>query len=194
MGTLEISRELIRSRRCANIESRRFIPCEVVHEIATETNISNILRECQTPSQTITELAQAVIDGACMIFLVLIWIKEPTKILKFVNHDQFRQKGDRLDSKLPFPAQELRDIIGNTSIADDFHEAQWELAIPTFSRRSIPRVLHDDIVLPILEDEVKGRGGFGEIHRTRFHRSHLHVAGISDDVVCFEDAGLKSTE
>jgi len=184
MSTLETLRRQTLSRRCANIERRRFVPCEAVDELATEADISDILRDCQTSTQHIDELAHAVLDGACMIFLVLVMIKEPTKIINFVKHDQFRQRHDRLDAKLPFPAQELWDILGRTPIAEEFLEIQWELAIPTFSRRSIPRVLQYDTVLPILEDEITGRGGFGEIHRTRFHPSHLHLAGIRDDAVC----------
>ena len=194
MSTLETFRGQIWLRRCANFERRRFVPRAAVDEFATEANITNILRDCQTSSQHINELTHAVLDGACMIFLILVIIKEPTKIFNFVKHDQFRQRHDQLDSKLPFTAQQLRDILGKTIIAEEFLEIQWELAIPTFSRRSIPRVLHHDTILPVIEDEVKGRGGFGEIHRTRFHPSHLHVPGIRDDAVCSEYVGLKSID
>ena len=183
MSVLETMRALVRSERQINTERRRFLPQDAIEKICTENNVCKILKTCQISSDQVDELARSILEGARRIFMVLILIDAPEAILKFVKHDQFHQGIDQLDSKLPFSELELADLFGKTSLVGRFAEAQWELAIPTFTRRSIPRVLHDETILPILGTEFKGRGGFGEVTKIRFHPSHVHIAGIRNETV-----------
>ena len=185
MSALETMKDLIRSQRRINTERRRFLPQDAVDKISTESNVCTVLKECQVSLYQVEELARNILQGARRIFMVLVLIDEPKAILRFVKYDQFRQGNDLLDSKLPLTDLELSDVLGETTLVEKFAEAQWELAIPTFTRRSIPRVLHDDTIIPIIDAEFKGRGGFGEVFKIRFHPSHVHIAGIRNETVFY---------
>ena len=73
-----------------------------------------------------------------------------------------------LDHRLPFSVEHLKKILP-ISVAEEFHEKQWEFVAPTFSRNTLPRCLEEDVVLPIVQEILIGHGGFGTVYRTLLH-------------------------
>lgn len=184
MMDLKNVQNLIRSHRQTNADRHRFLPQDAVEKICTEANVNAILKDCEVPEYYVKELIRNILESVRRIFLVLVSIDTPTAISSVLQYDQFGQTADHLDSKLPFTAGELGQIFDEGALVEKFAEAQWELAIPTFTKRSIPRVLHGETILPILNVEFKGKGGFGEVSKIRFHPSHLRMSGIPNETVC----------
>ena len=172
---MDALRAKIRALRCQNTERRHFIPQEALYSVLTPENVRIVLEDESIEKQQLEELAQNITQGKRAIFGILVCIRKVRSILKFVEIDRFQHESLHLDHKLPFSMEDLGRMF-SYSVAVEFHEQQWEFIAPIFSRNTFPRYLEDDIILPILQEDMVGWGGFGVIHKILLHDAQQHFS------------------
>ena len=106
------------------------------------------------------------------------------------KHDSFQTSS--LDGKLPLELARLTTILGDSSVAFDFFERQWEFITPVFSRTLLPRTFPGQTILPIMGQEVRGEGSFGVVSKLDIHpdneRFALATSGVSHTAPIVHDA------
>ena len=168
---MDILYSSISKNRRKNAECRYFVPSHVVREVMTSESIRKVLVDSQIENHQVSEAVEIIRNGAWNVFAILILIKQPRSIVSFIEDDRM-QRGP-IDHRLPFELIKLKELLDGT-IAQDFHDKQWEFTAPSFSGSVFKRVLPDDIVLPFLSDKYLDEGSFGAIHRIKVDSSYQH--------------------
>ena len=172
----------IRALRCQNIERRHFIPQEALYTVLSLENVRTVLKDQGIEKEQLEELAQNITQGKRAIFAILVCIRQVRPILKFVEIDRFQHQPSHLDHKLPLSKEDLGKLL-LAPVAEEFHEQQWEFIAPMFSRSTLPRYLDHDIILPFLQEEIVGQGGFGVIYKVLLHDDQQHFFDTSGRTV-----------
>jgi hypothetical protein len=168
---MEELRAQIVSKREQNVERRYFLPQQALYELMDEVLVEKAVRGAGIEAHNVREVTKEIMKGAQKIFAILLIIRQPQSILAFIQDDQLQSS---LDHKLPFSLGKLQKLLASAIFGQEFYEKQWEFAAPVFSKRLLPRVLQDDIILPFVEDKEGGEGGFGVVHIIKvepYHRS-----------------------
>ena len=168
MDTLYSSISKIRRK---NAECRYFVPSHLVREIMTSEIIRKVLLDSQIEVHHVSEAVEIIRNGACNVFAILVLIKQPGSIVSFIEDDRM-QRGP-IDHRLPFELIKLKEML-DVTLAQDFHDKQWEFTAPSFSGSSFKRILPDDFILPFLSDKYLNEGSFGAIHRVQVDSSYQH--------------------
>lgn len=161
-------RNRITALRCQNNERRFFIPRNDLYAELTLDVVHDILKVENIEKESLDELTRSIVQGKRAVLGILVCIRSVKSILEFVKVDGFQNQPMHLDHRLPFSAEHLKKILP-ISVAEEFHEKQWEFVAPTFSRNTLPRCLEEDVVLPIVQETLIGHGGFGTVYRTLLH-------------------------
>lgn len=178
---MEALRAAIRSKRVRNVESRYFVPQKAVHDLMTQEKVGQVVSEAEFKREHVEELTQEIMKGCRKIFAVLVLIRLPQSLLAFVEDDQLQSS--ILDQKLPFPLSKLQALLPTDDAADEFYQQQWEFAAPVFTGGSFPRVLHQDLILPFIEQKEVGEGGFGIVSVVTIEPSHHTFGAASSPLV-----------
>lgn len=140
-----------------------------------EDLIEGAVRDAGIKAYDVGEITKEIMKGARKIFAILLVIRQPQSILSFVQDDQFQSW---LDHKLPFTLDKLQELLSSASLGQEFYEKQWEFTSPVFTKRLLPRVLEDDIILPFVEDKEEDEGGFGVVHTIKVELHHQNFAQL----------------
>ena len=171
MDTLYSSISKIRRK---NADRRYFAPSNLVRQAMTSESVRKVLLDSQIELHHVNEAVEIIRNGAWNIFAILVLIKQPWSIVGFIEDDRM-QRGP-IDHHLPFELSKLQDLLDET-MAQDFHDKQWEFTAPFFSGSVFKRVLPDDFVMPFLSDEDLGEGSFGAVHRIQVECSYQDFSG-----------------
>jgi len=177
MSSLE---EQINRLRCKNSQSRFYVPQRALCSLMMRDVVQDTLWDCGLATYHLNETVETILKGECKIFAILVVLGKVPLISKFIEHDQFQNS--QLNHKLPFSEAALESIIGKTK----FFKIQWEYAVPIFSKRSLHRSLHSDIILPFIKDEDVSKGGFGIVSEVALHASHQKLP-----LPCSEEVNLR---
>lgn len=170
---MDALRDEIRALRCQNIERRHFIPQEALYTVLSLEKVRIVLKDQGIEKEQLEELAHNNTQGKRAIFGILVCIRIVPSMLRFVEIDHFQYQPSHLDHKLPFSKEDLRKLLP-APVAKEFHEQQWEFIAPVFSRSTLPRYLEGDTILPFLQEEIVGQGGFGVIYKVVLHDNQQH--------------------
>jgi len=165
----------IQKLRRLNTEQKSFIPHGTLDSCLTRETIKAALTYCKLEASTVPQVVRTIEDGAKKTFAILILAKEPSSIIRFIEHDALLDR--TLDSQIPFAKEDLQRIIPHA--ATDFDELQWQFAAPLFSQQLSHRWFRPDTRLPFLESALIGSGGFGKVFRVKLPAGHHAFAGIS---------------
>ncbi|KAL4879762.1 kinase-like domain-containing protein [Aspergillus karnatakaensis] len=164
--------------RINNVNYKKFIPRELLFDALEEVkNDITQLVKASLPLQDVVEVVNVIFSRARKVFAILILIDQVQYIRNFIHSDHL-QGGD-FDHGLPFEFQKLKKIIIDDYAAGWFWEKQWELCPPIFGKGIIPRSLNGRVVLPYVEQNPVGGGGFGSVYQVKFHPS-FHPKGFED--------------
>ena len=172
---MEELRAQIVNKREQNVEKRHFLPQQALYDLMGEVLVKQAVREAGINAHDVGEITKEIMKGARKIFAILVVIRQPQSILSFIQDDQFQSS---LDHKLPFPLGKLRELLPSASLGQEFYEKQWEFAAPVFTKRLLPRVLEDDMILPFVEDKEVGEGGFGVVHTIKVELHHQNFGQL----------------
>lgn len=179
-ATMEELRAQIVSKREQNVERRHFLPQQALYNLMGEVLVTKAVREAGIKAYDVGEITKEIMKGARKIFAILVIIRQPQSILTFIQDDQLQSS---LDHKLPFPLRKLQELLPSASLGQEFYEKQWEFAAPVFTKRLLPRVLEDDIILPFVEDKEVGEGGFGVVHIIKVELHHQSLGQLTQQNV-----------
>lgn len=172
---MEELRAQIVSKRVQNVERRYFLPQQALYDLMSEVLVESAVRDAGIKAYDVGEITKEIMKGARKIFAILVVVRQPQSILSFVQDDQFQSW---LDHKLPFGLSKLQKLLPSASLGQEFYEKQWEFTAPVFTKRLLPRVLEDDIILPFVEDKQEGEGGFGVVHTIKVDLHHQNFAQL----------------
>jgi serine/threonine protein kinase len=161
-----------------NVEGNHFVSGQPLRQILTRDAIRDALldRKIFAPYH-VDQVIDAVLKGAHKTFAILVLIKQPKCIRKFIEHDQYHSSG--LDRGLPFEEEKLSIMLPSRRIAVAFREKQWGFIAPIFCESIFTRTLPSMAVLPFLQEEKVGCGGFGEVYMIRIASSHQRLGDPS---------------
>jgi hypothetical protein len=177
MAELKLKIERLRQK---NWDCKRFIPHHALDSILTPEQIRITMKENGVEATSLDEMANTIWNKARKIFGILALIDETKLIAKFLKEDGYLES--EIDARLPFDSCYLERLVGNEDFVRKFCEKQWEFIAPIFSGGILPRVLTKEVILPFIENEPIGRGGFGDVSRIRIHPAHQTIN--SGGLVC----------
>lgn len=166
-----------------NIHGQCFVSDDDLRDVLTEDAVRRALRDreinkdCRLESFHIDQAVDVVVHGAHRVFAILVHIRHTKSILQFIGGDNYQSSG--LDHRLPFEKGHLQAIFPAPTTADEFYERQWHFTAPIFCDSIITRILPPEIILPIIEEEPLGTGGFGDIYSIKIASSHQRFDGVS---------------
>lgn len=165
---MELFRAKLRDLCHENCENKYFVPQQSLYEVLNRQNVKAVLEDQGIEKQQLDGLALNILQGKRAIFGILVYIRNVPSILRFVETDRFESH----DQRLPYSLEDLRKIY-SAPTAKEFYEEQWRFIAPIFSKNTLPRILEDRIILPIVEQiDSVDHGGFGDIHKIRLHHHH----------------------
>jgi hypothetical protein len=171
----------LEATRKQNAYGKYFVPENVLSNLMTVDALRAIFLETGLEHYQIEEMCSQVLAGAHKTFAILVCIKRPELISAFIQSDQMQPR--YLDQRLPIDLQKLLTLIGDASTAAQFYSRQWEFIAPVFSLSSLSRNLEKETVLPFLESEDLGEGGFGEVRKILIHSSHHSLSDTGQHIV-----------
>lgn len=165
-----------------NIRGQCFVSDDDLRNVLTEDAVRKALcdreinKDCKLESFHIDQAVNVVVHGAYRIFAILVYIRHTKSILHFIGGDNYQRSG--LDHRLPFEKGQLQVIFPAPTIVDEFYERQWHFTAPIFCDSIITRILPPETILPIIEEELIGAGGFGDVYSIKIASSHQRFDGI----------------
>jgi hypothetical protein len=159
--------------RQENHDLKRFIPHQALKWAITLEQIRTELKDNGVEPTSLDEMANTIFSKAIKIFAILVLIGEPKLIARFLNNYGYFE--EELDGRLPFDDPDLERLLGNSDSVNHFREKQWEFVAPVFSGGILPRTLREEVILPFIENEPIGRGGFGDVFKIKIHPAHQTI-------------------
>ncbi|KAF7502473.1 hypothetical protein GJ744_005688 [Endocarpon pusillum] len=159
-----------------NIHGQCFVSDDDLRDVLTEEAVRKALRDRETTNDCklepfhIDHAVHVVLHGARRTFAILVHIRHTKSILQFIEGDKYQ--GSRLDDRLPFEKEQLQAIFPAPTIVDEFYERQWHFTAPIFCDSIVTRILPPEMILPIIEEESLGAGGFGDVYGIKIASSH----------------------
>lgn len=166
-----------------NIRGQCFVSDDDLRNVLTEDAVRKALcdketnKNCRLEPFHIDQAVNVVVYGAHRIFAILVYIRHTKSILQFIGGDNYQRSG--LDHRLPFEKGQLQVIFPAPTTGDEFYERQWHFTAPIFYDSIITRILPPEIILPIIEEEPLGAGGFGDVYSIKIASSHQRFDGVS---------------
>ena len=165
----EIKIRLERARiSAAGQPHRDFIPDGSLQRILTAEDVFAVLADpaFQVPSHKIESTAQIVISEGRIIFALLLNLSLERELGRFIEDDC-------LDQALPLSKSRLEDVIPQA--AGEFAKRQWSYRAYQFRKGQYHRKIKDEEILPYIEQERIGGGGFSTVYKVLIHPGYQNV-------------------
>jgi len=150
----------------AGQKMRYFLPNGSLEQILTLNTVQNALSDpsFQIPPHKKDSTAQTVIREARKVFAVLVELKLEHALAQFIENEI-------MDKELPVDEKILERVICSGD-ARDFIYRQWEYLAYNFRRGPYQREIRTEIILPYLEEEKIGGGGYSTVYEVFIHSAH----------------------
>lgn len=116
------------------------------------------------------EIIDIIVNNGLRVFATLLSFSRPELILNFKETDHFAHS--QLDSRLPLSKESLGLILRDEKPSAKFYKHQWKFLAPLFRADQSHRQLENNVVLPFINSERLGEGGFGEVHKMTIDASY----------------------
>jgi hypothetical protein len=163
MATLE--EQLFALQQCARGNRRKssFYPPRDVQKLFTFAVIRASISSIPSLREDQLDLFASLIEEDNLITLaILLSNSHQHQILEFL----FRRLND---DRIPY-AEESLQFLSKVE-ARRFVERQWEFIPVVLTTRPIHRQIQDEEILPFLEEERVGEGGFGTVFKVKLYQS-----------------------
>ena len=160
--TLVQFRQKIEDLRQLAASQRYYIDPKALKNLCTHELVLDVVKECGVPRHSQEERAKTISAIGCVTFSILVYIREESLIVKFLEHDVF----NRLDDRLPMNMDGLDSIApGAPGRLRRFEEHQWQF-IPVILQKNLYKNIGNKFILPFMEDVHHGDsdGSFGKIY------------------------------
>ena len=170
--------------RNKNISLEYFVSGQDLREHMTLEFLRKAVDEVFPPYH-VDDVVNGINRGGHKTFAILVLIRQPKQIIKFIENVQYLSYG--IDRLLPLAEEQLLDILSERPLAVEFDQKQWSFTAPVFFDSLFPTAFHPKVVLPFLEEEELGHGGFGDVYGVQIEPSFQR---FNDTVLCQHGVGL----
>ena len=156
-----------------NFERKSFVPYDSLRQLLVESRVKRIVRvlsdEDKIQFYQQSDIIARVLDNGLRLFAILLSLSRPETVLNFLETDHFAHI--QLDSRLPISRHTLETVLQDEKLRNRVFNRQWKFLAPFLRADQTHRELHSFTILPFVECEHVGGGGFGEVHKMVLHAS-----------------------
>ena len=171
--------------RNENINREYFVSSQDLREHMTPEYLRKAVDEV-FPSYHVDDVLGGIKRGGHKTFAILFLIKQPKQIIKFIEYGQYLSYG--IDRLLPLDEEKLLEILSERPDVVEFDQKQWAFTAPIFFDSLFPTAVQQKAVLPFLQEEELGHGGFGDVHGVRIEPTFQR---FNDTALCQHGVGLR---
>ena len=173
-----LRRELQNARRpAAGSNSKKFVPEGYLRQHLTLNDITSLLSDTvfDIPQHKQQSTALIVYEEALKILSILVDLNWQQKLSSFIEDNV-------LDLRLPLDESLLRSLIPEAWI--NFKTLQWEYLAYRFRKGQYRIKLQEELILPYVEQEPLGKGGFSTVSKVLIHSAHQNLLPDVNRQVC----------
>ena len=161
--TLGEFRQKIEDLRQRAANQRYYIDPKALRTLCTPENVLDVVKECDIPRHSQDEHAKTIIAIGFVTFSILVYIRQESLIVNFIESHM----SNKLDDRLPMNMDELENIAPGQ--LKRFEEHQWQFR-PVILQRNTYKNIGDKFILPFKEDvrNHDSDGSFGKIYTVTF--------------------------
>jgi hypothetical protein len=182
----------IRGEEESVMPRQQFFPTEALRKIFTISEVRKILsHECDNCSRHLADIHTAHpsqyspdrilrTDAALNIFALLVVLHHPLLVGTFLTtydpsslplprYFSLYDLRDRQFNHLPYRARE--------QLAAKFHDQKWQFSVPKFTDGAFESY-QEGTILPYVDEEPIGRGGFGKVFKVWVHPSYCTLSPV----------------
>ena len=178
LDTLRIQLQDAR-RLAAGSNAKQFLPEGYLREHLKLNDIVSLLSDAlfDIPQHKQESTARIVYEEALKILSILVDLNWQQKLSLFIeNHI--------LDSSLPLDEDSLRSLIPEAW--NNFKALQWEYLAYRFRKGHIQFKLRQELILPYIQQEPLGKGGFSTVSKVVIHSAHQDLLSDINRQVCHD--------
>ena len=172
MSKLREIRNLLstQKKKAAGQGNKSFLPEGSLDRILCRENISESLSDpsFQIQLPKFESTVDLVFKERKKVFAILVETGLECTLVEFIEH----RISDRL---LPASEEQLKPVLAESTDRHLFTERQWNYLALEFSRGPYVQQLSADHVLPYVEQEQIGSGGFSRVYKVRVHPAHQTI-------------------
>ena len=157
--------------------SKYFVPEGYLREIVTVNDIVSVVSDSvfEIPQHKRESTADAVFEDFLKVFSILVDINSPQKLSSFIESDV-------LDQRLPLDEGLLKTLLPQAWA--NFKALQWEHLAYRFRKGQYQIKLGPERVLPFVDQEDLGRGGYSTVYKVTIHPTHQALVPEAKQQVC----------
>ena len=119
--------------------------------------------------------AHIIREDALKVFSILVDLNWPQKLSSFIESDV-------LDSSLPLDEQSLKSLVPQAWAS--FKALQWDYLAYRFRKGQYQIKLRQELVLPFIDQEPLGSGGYSTVYKVTIHPAHQSLIPEAMRQVC----------
>lgn len=157
--------------------SKSFVPEGYLRENVTVNDIVSIISDevFEVPQHKRGSTADAIFEDFLKVFSILIDINSPQKLSSFIESDV-------LDQRLPLDEELLKTLLPQAWA--NFKSLQWEYLAYRFRKGQYQIKLGPERVLPFVDQEDLGSGGYSTVYKVTIHPTHQALIPEAKNQVC----------
>jgi hypothetical protein len=156
---------------------RRFLPKASLDDLLNAAQLTSLLQDpsFDIPWHKQEGTADIIITECPKVFGILLELNLEGKVVSFIENDL-------LDIALPLGEDELKHIIPEATA--NFFKLQWDYLAYHFRRGQYHRKIDESLILPYIEEQEIGGGGFSRVYKSVIHAAHQNIVqGINGKVI-----------
>lgn len=144
---------------------RKFLPQGSLNNLLHAAQLTSVLQDpnCEIPWHKQQDTADIIVYDSPKIFGILLELNLERKIVSFIEDDL-------LDKALPLDEDQLEHIIPEA--AANFSKLQWDYLAYHFRKGHYHRKIHESRILPYVEEQELGGGGFSRVYKSFIHTDY----------------------
>lgn len=160
---------------------KTFVPEGRLEDVFTIDKVIQALGETvfNIPVHKRETTARIVLNEASKVFAILLELHSEQSLISFIENDI-------LDSRLPLDEVALQHIIPKA--VKGFQCLQYEYLAYQFRRGQYHKRLSEAQILPYIQQEKIGGGGFSTVYKIRVHSSHQNFLSNTSSKVSHESS------
>ena len=171
--------------RNRNVNLEYFVSGQDLRDHMTPEYLRDAVDEVFPPWH-VDDVLNGINRGGHKTFAILVLIKQPKQIIKFIEKVQYLSYG--IDRLLPLDEGKLLDILSERPQVVEFDQKQWGFTAPVFFDSLFPTAFQLKAVLPFLQEEELGHGGFGDVYSIQIEPTYQR---FKDTALCQHGVGLR---
>jgi hypothetical protein len=149
--------------------ARKFIPKDSLDDLLKAAQLTSLLKDpaFEIPWHKQETTADIIMTECPNLFGILLELNLERKIAPFIENDL-------LDKALPLGEDRLTHIIPEAAV--NFVKVQWDYLAYCFRKGQYHRKIDESLILPYVEEQQIGGGGFSRVYKSLIHTAYQNFA------------------